>query len=81
MRWLRSWLRRRSGVGVSLVRRSPRPTAGQREAVAALHRAEQDRAELESRADEVAETAASLRETCAQNHFAERIRLAMEGGR
>ncbi|NUS16300.1 MAG: hypothetical protein HOY69_33700 [Streptomyces sp.] len=49
--------------------------------MAALHRAEQDRAELESRADEVAETAASLRETCAQNHFAERIRLAMEGGR
>lgn len=79
MPWIPSWLRRRSRV--SLVRRAPRSTPGQRAAVAALHRAEQARDEALARADEVAETAERLRECRAENHFAERFRTALEGGR
>jgi hypothetical protein len=79
MSWIPAWLRRRSSR-VSLVRQHPRPTAGQREAVEALRRAEQARDEALARSVEVAETAASLRECRRENHFAERIRLSLEGG-
>ncbi|MCG6493451.1 hypothetical protein [Kitasatospora sp. A2-31] len=47
----------------------------------ALRRAEQARTEALARSAEVAETAERLRECRSQNHFAERIRLSLEGGR
>lgn len=78
MPWIPAWLRRRSRV--SLVRQHPRPTPGQREAVEALRRAEQACEEGRARAEEVAETAERLRECRRENHFAERIRLSLEGG-
>ncbi|WP_446423337.1 DUF7620 family protein [Kitasatospora purpeofusca] len=78
MPWIPAWLRRRSRV--SLVRQSPR-SSGRREAVEALRRAEQARTEGMARADEVAATAERLRQCRSENHFAERIRIAMmEGG-
>ncbi|MFB7672959.1 hypothetical protein ACFC26_16275 [Kitasatospora purpeofusca] len=47
----------------------------------ALRRAEQARTEGMARADEVAATAERLRQCRSENHFAERIRIAMmEGG-
>lgn len=79
MPWIPAWLRRRSRV--SLVRQHPRPTPGQREAVEALRRTEQACEEGRARAVEVAETVASLRECRQENHFAERIAAALDGGR
>jgi hypothetical protein len=76
-RWLLRW--RRSGR-VSLVRRTPRPTPGQRDAARALHRAECARDESRDRRPEVDTAAARLRHHRTENHFAERFRLTMEGG-
>jgi hypothetical protein len=76
-RWLRMW--RRSGR-VSLVRRTPKPTPGQRDAARAVHRAECAREESRGRRPEVDQVAAALRRHRTENHFAERFRLTMEGG-
>jgi hypothetical protein len=65
-----------------LERATPRPTAGLRAATQALTRAEGcDRQEVRERHAEAAATVESLRELRHANHFAERIRLSMEGGR
>nr|BEK68867.1 hypothetical protein KPHV_60940 [Kitasatospora purpeofusca] len=46
----------------------------------ALRRAERARTEGLARAVEVEETAERLRQCRSENHFAERIRLSLEGG-
>ncbi|WP_446684989.1 DUF7620 family protein [Kitasatospora kifunensis] len=76
---LRLWRHRRDGV--SLIRSVPRPTAGQREAEAALRRAEAARLACQGQAGEVAAAAEHLRGLRARNHFAEAVRLTLEGGR
>jgi len=82
LRRLRAWRRKRAGLaGVSLERQTPRPTEGQREASRALYQTECARAEVEQLGAEVTERAARLRELTARNHFAESIRLSLEGGR
>ncbi|MGW4810567.1 DUF7620 family protein [Kitasatospora cineracea] len=71
LRWIRAWRRRRKGI----------PTRGQQAASSALYRAECARDVARERAPLVSEAAAVLREARAANHFAERIRLTLEGGR
>ncbi|BFP50039.1 hypothetical protein KCMC57_64070 (plasmid) [Kitasatospora sp. CMC57] len=71
LRWIRAWRRRRRGV----------PTRGQQAASSALHRAECARDAGHERAPLVSEAAAELRAARRENHFAERIRLTLEGGR
>ncbi|WP_282204558.1 DUF7620 family protein [Kitasatospora fiedleri] len=61
--------------------RSRRVTPGQQAARSALYRAECDRLEAEGRAPVAAEVARELRALRVENHFAERIRLSLEGGR
>lgn len=78
--WIRRLWRRRPDP-VSLVRLVPRTTQGQREAEAALRRSEAERRVCEGRAAEVAEVASTLRGLRERNHFAEAIRLSLEGGR
>ncbi|WP_431781691.1 DUF7620 family protein [Streptomyces chumphonensis] len=62
-------------------RRRREQRAGQRAADAALTRAHLARAAAESCRPEVTHLAARLRQLRHQNHFAESIRAAMEGGR
>lgn len=64
---------------MSLTRETPRPTPGQRDASQALYRAECAVELAESRAPQVAEAVARLREARAVNHFAEMFRHALEG--
>ncbi|WP_420492873.1 DUF7620 family protein [Kitasatospora camelliae] len=79
-RWMRRLLcRRRSGV--SLVRRTSRPTPGQRDATQALYRATCARDEAQRQTREVEATAARLRAVREANHFAELFRSSMEGYR
>lgn len=70
LRWIRAWRRRRRGI----------PTPGQLAAQTALYRTECARQEAEERAPAAAEINAALRELRVTNHFAERIRLSLEGG-
>ncbi len=78
-RWWRA--RRRPGSShVSLERKTPKPSRGQRDAARALRRAECARDEARNRRAEVTETAARLREARRENHFAERFRMTLEGG-
>lgn len=60
---------------------SRRMTPGQVAAKAALYRAECDRQEAEERAPQAAAVVRELRELRVRNHFAETIRLTLEGGR
>lgn len=78
LRWWR--MRRRPSSSVSLVRRTPRPTPGQRDAAQALRRAERAREEARRRRPEVTECVSELRQARTTNHFAERFRATMEGG-
>ncbi|MEU4256252.1 hypothetical protein AB0F84_08730 [Streptomyces fradiae] len=66
------WIRR-------LVRRGE-PTPGQRAAEGALDRAREARQAAEARRPLVEAVAERLRATRAENHFAERIKAALEGG-
>lgn len=77
---LRWWRTRRRASRVSLVRSTPRPTPGQRDATRALRRAERARDEAKSRRSEVTECVTELRQARTTNHFAERFRMTMEGG-
>ncbi|WP_442789327.1 DUF7620 family protein [Kitasatospora sp. NBC_01302] len=62
------------------MRLAPRTTQGQREAEAALRRSEADRMASEGQAGEVAWAADQLRGLRELNHFADAIRLTLEGG-
>jgi hypothetical protein len=69
----------------TLLRRCDRPkprtpTPGQREASAALGRAEDARDQVRAQRDEVAEEAHRWRRRREENHFAELIRTAVLGG-
>jgi hypothetical protein len=77
--WIRAW--RRRGNRVSLVRTTPRATAGQRDADQALSRAEEACTAVREQGEEVSTLTASLRSERTSNHFAERLRLTVEGGR
>lgn len=71
LRWIRAWRRRLRGG----------PTPGQEAAAAALYRAECAREEDHKRDPLVSRAGAELREARTANHFAERIRLTLDGGR
>lgn len=71
-------MRRRIAVWLG---RNRRLTPGQIAARAALHRAACDRQEAEERAPVAAEVTRELRQLRVENHFAEKIIWAMEGGR
>jgi hypothetical protein len=68
-------LRRREVVSLERV-----VTAGQREATAAVKRARQDHAEAQARRAQMAVEIERLQQLRAQNHFAERMRTALQGG-
>ncbi|WP_455713352.1 DUF7620 family protein [Streptomyces virginiae] len=67
-----TWLRRLIGRGT--------PSAGQRDAGGALARAQRARILAEARRPEVEDVARALRTARIENHFAERIALALRGG-
>lgn len=69
----------RRGNRVSLSRRTPRPTPGQRDASRALYQAECARDEARQIGPEVQAAADRLRHLREHNHFAEMFRHAMEG--
>lgn len=62
------------------LRRRGEPTPGQQAAGAALDRARSARQEAEERRPAVQAAAAKLRHAREENHFAARIRAALEGG-
>lgn len=67
-----AWLRRLTGRG--------KPSPGQRDAGGALARAQRARILAEARRPEVEEAAGRLRSARIENHFAERIAMALRGG-
>ncbi len=67
-----TWLKRMIGKG--------EPSKGQRDAGGALARAQRARILAEARRPEVEDAARVLRTARDENHFAERIALAMRGG-
>ena len=75
MNWIDFLLRRRSDSG------EREETPGQQAASSALHRAQNARQQAEEQRHTVSEAARRLRQIREQNHFAEMIRIALEGDR
>ena len=75
MIWIDFLLRRRPDSG------EREETPGQQAASSALHRAQHARRKAEEQRGAVSEAAQRLRQVREQNHFAEMIRIALEGDR